>query len=382
MEREKLKNKYLLYIILTVLLAGSYWFLAVSQVRAARLYFQPSRESLNIGKSSLVELRLDTEDEYINAGEITITYPQSLLLAANFFDASSIFDIFITRPTITTEGEIFLSGGTSAPFNGDGLILKIAFLAEAEGQATVGISAESKILVADGQGSIANLKSEPVVFVISSLTGGITGVDSPVVSSPTHPNPIQFYSSNQVVVTWELTDDYEYSYTFSKLIEIPDDEPEERVSSVSFFDVEDGIYFFNLKAINIVTGQAGSTVNFRIMIDTTPPENVKISVEKVATGSVVAVVFSDKTSGVEALEFKVKGQDDFQKSESQFFVVDNTEDITIRVYDKAGNFTERTFRVSDATKFYLIVIILLVVAALIVYFLIQRQRHLKNLAMI
>ena len=371
------KTKF--YIIF--LLALSFW-LVIAEAQAARLYFQPSNESLTVGESSLVELRLDTEDEYINAGEITINYPQFLLKAANIFEGSSIFDVFITRPAVVEEGEIFLSGGASTPFNGDGLLLKIAFLAEAEGQAIVGISAESKVLVADGQGSVANLKNEPVVFVISSLTGGITGVDSPVVSSPTHPNPIQFYSSNQVVVTWELTDDYEYSYTFSKLIEIPDDEPEERVSSVSFFDVEDGIYFFNLKAINTVTGQAGSIINFRIMIDTIPPESVKISVEEAATGSVVAVVSSDKTSGVEALEFKTKEHSNFQRSESQFFVVDNAEGVTIRVYDKAGNFTERMFKVSDATRFYLIVIILVIAMALIVYFLIQRQRHLKNLAMI
>ena len=372
-------------LIIFLLVAGS-WSL-VSEAQAARLYFSPSNESLNVGESSLVELRLDTEDEYINAGEISIIYPQSLLIAANLFEGSSIFDVFITRPTIIKEGEIFLSGGASTPFNGDGLILKIAFLAEAEGQAIAGISAESKVLVADGQGSVASLKNETLVFTLTaSRSSGSSGggfVNSiPIVSSPTHPNPTQFYSSNQVVVTWELADDYEYSYTFSKLIEIPDDEPEERVSSVSFFDVEDGIYFFNLKAINTVTGQASSTVNFRIMIDTTPPESVKISVEEVATGSVVAIVSLDKTSGVEALEFKTKEQSDFQRSESQFFIIGPTEEITVRVYDKAGNFAERVFKVNEASKLYILVIIIVALMALIVYFLIQRQRHLKNLAMI
>ena len=303
MHTNKIKIAYLLIVV--AVLFGVYLILVVPEAQAARLYFSPSSESLNVGGSSLVELRLDTEDEYINAGEISIIYPQSLLIAANLFEGSSIFDVFITRPTIIKEGEIFLSGGASTPFNGDGLILKIAFLAEAEGQAIAGISAESKVLVADGQGSVASLKNETLVFTLtaSRSSGGGGFVNSiPTVSSPTHPNPTQFYSSNQVVVTWELADNYEYSYTFSKLIEIPDDEPEERVSSVSFFDVEDGIYFFNLKPINNITGQAGSVANFRIMVDITPPEKVDISIsEGDATTSIVAVASFDKTSGIETL---------------------------------------------------------------------------------
>ncbi|RJQ14833.1 hypothetical protein C4553_00025 [Candidatus Parcubacteria bacterium] len=370
------KNKLL---IIGIIVLG--FCILVPDALAARLYFKNAADTVVVGSSRLIELRLDTEGEYINAGEVVVSYQPDFFDAVELYESSSIFDIFITRPVILNNEKVFLSGGATNAFQGDGLILTTAFVAKKVGQTQISAS-QAEMIIADGQGSLANLKIEPLTIdVVEEDPQNITisGKIALIVSSPTHPVQTKFYSSNQVVLTWNLEDAYEYSYAFSRQIEEPDDIPEERVSSVSFFDLEDGIYFFNLKAVEKDTGQKAAFTSFRVMVDTEPPEAIKVAFSRVdATTTLVAVNPQDKTSGVDIIEYRFEGEEKFERLDQFYFVAPQSEKIIIRVYDRAGNFTERVFEDKKDLVFGLWGLIGGFLIGIIVYFAVQhlvRRKH-------
>lgn len=351
---------------------------------AARLYFNAQRESVLVGESRLFEIRLDSEGEYINAGEIEISYPKDIIRVSEIYDGSSIFDIFIARPKVISEGTIFLSGGASSPFIGDGLIGVVAFEGIHAGEGVFVIGDSSRVLLADGQGNEVVLqKGQKQIQVVSFDTkggsgSGASGVAAPKLFSPTHPNPAVFYPFDQAVVTWELSDDYEYSYVLSKRVEEPDDIVEDRVSSVSFLKLEDGIYFFNLKPIQKGTGFVVPFASLRIMVDTTPPETVRIATNRDSANTsttIIALTSSDKTSGIDRFEFKTDVAGEYVESAVPFFEIENAKRLFVRVYDKAGNVTEKEFVLSREYSFWFLGVLTGILIGLAAYFFFDRRRH-------
>jgi hypothetical protein len=327
-----IKNKISLFLISIF----SFWFLA-SGVLAAEVYFISDLDEVYVGDDFLVEVRLDTEGEVINAGEVGIIFDKKVT-ALDVSDGSSAFNIFVTRPIILKEeSKVFFAGGASVPFSGDVLLARVIFRAKAPGDISVVLSDDSRFVLGDGKGTVANLVSRELDLKV--LTDRPVGL--PVVFSSTHSDQSRFYNNSQAVIQWDREIGYRYSFILAKgEKEEPDDTPEEEINSTLFTDLEDGIYWFGIKTIDRHNSM-GPVTFFRFMIDTTPPENLKASFNQDNLGRVlVALASTDKTSGIDYYEIETP-EGIFEQADSNLLTIDKFVAITVKVFDKAGNILEK-----------------------------------------
>ena len=92
---EKQKIKLLLAISLTLAV-----FSFPSLTLAAILYLTPSVQTVHQGDSFVAEVRLDTENEEINAVEISLVSPANLLEFVDFSKGDSILTLWADEPKI------------------------------------------------------------------------------------------------------------------------------------------------------------------------------------------------------------------------------------------------------------------------------------------
>ncbi len=109
----------------------------------------------------------------------------------------------------------------------------------------------------------------------------------------------------------------------------------------------DGTYYFHLERVGDTADD--DRVHHKVMIDTTPPKNVNIRVDakEVRVGDVVRVQFSaeDGESGMQNIFYVDLGNKLFLPvgKETYIPVLNAGElEIRLRVYDRAGNYAEKT----------------------------------------
>jgi hypothetical protein len=148
---------------------------------AAMLYFQPVEGDYYQDETFLVEIRLDVEEECVNAVDVNLAFPNDVLEALDFSKGGSILTIWLKEPEISREqGTISFSGGIPGGFCGilpgdpgkSNLLGKIAFKIKEFSKehllAELRFSDASQVLLNDGFGTPAELKTEKAAFNILS----------------------------------------------------------------------------------------------------------------------------------------------------------------------------------------------------------------------
>lgn len=86
---------------------------------AALLYIDPGVQSYGVGDTFVADVRVDNEDECVNAASVEIIYPTRSLRAVDFSRGDSIFTLWTEDPTIDTEaGRVTFSGGVPGGYCG------------------------------------------------------------------------------------------------------------------------------------------------------------------------------------------------------------------------------------------------------------------------
>lgn len=213
-------------------------------------------------------------------------------------------------------------------------------------------------------------------------------VEGLLIYSSSHPDQKNWYNTNTVVLNWSkevgVTD---FSYTLDENpYTIPDDISEGSNNSITYRGLEDGIWYFHLKAKK--NGSWWKVAHFLIKIDTTNPTDFSLSIKPsfhlpffktlfTLREKPLAVFFaSDETSGVEHYEIKYdditwwrsnKKQGEFREAESPFqmpHLAMGKYLITVRAYDAAGNFEDKT-QVVIVISIWVIIITLLLIGGII-----------------
>ncbi|HUW71870.1 MAG TPA: hypothetical protein VMV66_01600 [Candidatus Humimicrobiaceae bacterium] len=151
---------------------------------AAILYLDPSQGELFQEDTFLVEIRIDVEEECINAIGAKINFPQDVLEAVDFTQGNSIILLWVEPPVVEQEsGLIYFSGvvpgGYCGRLPGDpglsNLIGRIVFrvkdrpeLEPTEEIAKVYFSGDTEVLLNDGLGTVAPLTVRGASFKIFS----------------------------------------------------------------------------------------------------------------------------------------------------------------------------------------------------------------------
>ena len=323
-----------------------------SETMAARISVLPSTQSISEGESAIFEVRLNTEREQINAlelhGQVTSGAGQMMKIEKS----ESIFSVFPELPMFSGDSFSFF-GAIPNGFVGEGVVGRITVTGKRLGEFSIMFSTSSRVFLNSNSNLPADL----------SFAGGTLKVlpkDSSYIAlrSETHPNQGEWSLEKSFQIAWDTKEDENYSYRISKLAdELPDAVPDMPVGDIKFRNLDDGIYYFSVCAVE--NGKCGQISKYRAMIDTTPPEWVSIDIgpgtEETAGKRSVSFLAQDKGSGIQRYEasFEIDGE---LKTASSPIILESNARGTLRLiaFDAAGNNIERMVIIpSEKTNTYL-----------------------------
>ena len=320
-------------------------------VEGATLYLTPQSQTVYQGDSFIVEVRINTEDEEINAVEVGLTFPGDLLEVVDFSKGNSILQLFATEPKIQN-GEISFLGGVPGGFNGEGLLAKISFLGKEIRKSKISFKETSQVLLNDGKGTPAELTLLEGNYEIIKKPEGL-----PIISSRSHQDQNKWFKNNNFHLRWDLIEEAQYSYllSYDPLAE-PDETPDRPegeliwMGDMKYEGLEDGIYYFSLK--QKLPGKDWSrSLSYRAMVDATSPEVFTLEIGEdpsLFEGKYfLSFATQDKMSGIDYYEIK-EGKIDWKKVTSPYLLEDQAlgKKIVVRAYDKAGNYQDSEIKPS------------------------------------
>lgn len=166
----------------TLLLVG----LVLSPVgaHAASLYLDPDSASYGPGDTFMVAVRVDNEDECINAGEIHISYPKTALRAVDVSRGDSMFTLWIEEPQIDHgKGAVHFAGGVPGGYCGriqgdpalSNVLGRIVFtvIQTDDKKAAIDLLPQSALYLNDGLGTQAILKTSGTQVTLLPEAKGI-----------------------------------------------------------------------------------------------------------------------------------------------------------------------------------------------------------------
>ncbi len=348
------------------LVLWSLLFFAIADPAYAAPLALPQQGSYAVGETFVVPVHVSTEaGESINAVQGTLTYPTDKLQVLSL-DKEGIIDFWIADPVFSnTNGTVSFEGIAHNPgFTGqNGRTLSIRFKVLTAGTASLAFESAA-VFANDGKATnvltdatgvsmtligLASAAPAPVTSAAPSETpknGPVAGE----ISSPTHPDPTQWYASKDVRLAWtnprgatavRVTADRLPSSVPTSLYEPP-------ISSKNL-SLDDGVWYFHVQARGAKGW--GPVSHFKIQIDTTPPDPMNILFPHGSTTAdprpVALFNTTDDLSGIDFYTVTVNGGSTFRlnttevKSNPYALPAQDPGDgkMLVVAHDKAGNTT-------------------------------------------
>lgn len=354
-----------IYIISSLILGG---LLFAFHSQAATLYLSTKTESVAIGDTIEVDVKIDSEDISFNAAQANIKFPPEIL-EISFLDRSkSVFNFWLEEPNFSnSNGSVGFIGGSTAGFSGKSLqILKIVFKVKEIGTANL-IFAEGAITANDGGGT--NILSEMRGIQISSIPKQqLIEISRPIqiirppapsrnlpqrpdIKIPLYPDSQRWHNfTSPFFVQWELPPDV--TGVSTALNQSPGFIPfrsEGLFESKQFPALEDSIWYIHVRFRNNVGW--GPTAHYRVAIDTAPPLSFTVGIagETASDNPQPTVIYQtgDALSGLDHYEVKINGKS--TTTLHSFLTFDPLPPkkylIRAKAADKAGNATESALEI-------------------------------------
>ncbi len=333
----------------------------------ASIFFSPEKQTVVTGATFNVSIYLNTYQNPANALDLTIQFPPDLLSVVQPSTGNSVIGIWLQPPSYSnSDGTIHISGVIpNGITTGGGLITTITFRALAPGNATVGVSDLSTVLANDGQGTpMATQFGQGTYTIMPTPPSGIT------IFSLTHPFSNQWYNNASPILGWNKGNGADaFSYLIDdKPFTVPDNKVETTSTSMAYQNLNDGIWYFHIKARK--NGMWGPTTNFLLRIDTQPPAEFTPTVDMTTTAFkkvIVSFFTTDALSGINHYEVGVINAEAsstaspvFVESQSPYaFSYENPVShhfhVVVRAMDNAGNVRDEYVDVNVPTSFDLFV---------------------------
>ena len=336
---------------------------------AAVLSISPAAIDVTQGDTVTVSVRLDTQDQAVNAVQTTVRFPSDKLKLISAVPGS-IFSLMTPNSPFIDTGKVSFSAGAVSPgFTGkSGTVMTLKFSAQTTGAAAITFDS-SKVLLNDGSGtdalnnsigatiSIAEQKVVPVVEPVvetpeTSETPVVTETSNsklPEVTSISTPDQNNWYSTHNISLLWTRP---EKAYGFSfNLDQKPNGEPNDSLDTTvttnkTYTSIEDGTWYFHIKSRGASANSPFSQIaTFRVNLDTVAPSQPTINLianigAKGDYGFVTNFASQDQISGI--ANYKVLVDDLLVSTTASTSVVlgpikTGTHKITVTAVDKAGN---------------------------------------------
>lgn len=398
----KKSNKIL---IISILLPGLFFPMVLVQaaprtiqIQASQLLphvevsFAPQAGTFVEGSTFQVPILINTKGTSINGIDLKIGFDADRLSIVQPSNGKSIIGVWVEPPAYdNARGTAsFVGVIPNGITTSSGLIGTITFIAKSPGRAVVNFKSNSAILVNDGLGSDATTNFGRAEYdVIPKPPEGV------VIYSVTHPSESTWYNNNNPFFTWDKEPGVTgFSYVLDNK---PSTIPENRVltteTSKAYESLNDGLYYFHIKAIK--NGAWGTTGTFLVRIDTTPPADFKPRAEYVVAAiiaverTLLSFFTTDNLSGVDHYEVGIIDKSQpvtespvFTVAESPFqvpLVGAGKLRVIVRAFDKAGNIKDESLDVqapfvisqfiTDYATYILLGILLLAMSMLLIHYL-------------
>ncbi|MDD5551684.1 MAG: cohesin domain-containing protein [Candidatus Pacebacteria bacterium] len=390
-----MKRKFILFFSLLIFII----FISVSSVNAqgAVLNFSPKTKTTFVGSTFDVDIILDTKNQYINAIQVDLRFPQDKIQIVEPFSGKSIIQIWTSPPDYSNiDGTLSLRGGIPNPGikTSSGLIFKVKFRAKSPGEANLYFSGSSKILLNDGKGT-----ELPISTVGGKYTIKIPPPKGPFVYSTTHPDQEKWYRDNNPIILWkEDTGVTDYSYVLTREpTTIPDNVSEGIKNSTYYENIESGFWYFHIKSKK--AGNWGGVTTFLLRIDNQSPADFEIQCDTPRTSSprpVISFLTTDVHSGVDYYEVKIinlskPGEQEIYPFSEQISpyqlpkLEKGTYQVIVRAFDKAGNWKDGKIKIEIVSPWisfmgsrgisirgvlipwYLLLLLLIIISGIIIF---------------
>ncbi len=343
MKKRLLLAAILLLSPLASLLSLSHWAPKSTTAHAAggaSFYASPSAGSYNVGDVIRVGIMINSAGQAINAGEATVTWTPGL----QYSFVSTSGSIFTTWASgggagpVGSGSSVYFSGGLASPgYNGSGgRVVTVIFNATTPGTFNVNV-AGSQILANDGMGTNVLCCSSGATFTVNTPKPPVPLL---TINSKTHPNEDAWYTGHHVELNWYATTAVgNYSFSVDHNAGTVPSSPNNATINTTY-DLDEGVWYFHLKGSN-QTG--GSTVNFLIHIDSSPPADFNVTMDSGGNPSNPSpkanFSASDAVSGIDHYTASIDGGGAFALNPGDPVPKQHPGDHTIVVtaFDKAGN---------------------------------------------
>ncbi|MFH1401566.1 MAG: cohesin domain-containing protein [Parcubacteria group bacterium] len=328
------------------------------EAAGASFYLSPNAGTFYVGNTFDVSVFVNTGDNNVNAVQAVLKFDPKKLQIASPTAGKSFISVWIAQPSYSNiEGTASFQGGIPSPGinTSSGLVSTITFRAISPGETTISFSDSSQILLDDGKGT----------NILTSVSRGVYRLsvpppEGPEVFSSTHPDQNKWYKNNNPTFSWIKEEGFsDFSYDLNEDPQgIPDSISDGSSTSVSYQEIDGGIWYFHIKAKK--AGIWGGTSHYLAQIDNAPPANFTPKVDPSTKTSVLQPIISfittDALSGFSHFELKViditPGQD---SQESGFFTEVSGPYklpslkigkylLVVRAFDNAGNWRDSSVK--------------------------------------
>jgi hypothetical protein len=324
-------------------------FNASQLVPRIEMGFSPRNGSFVEGSTFDIPVLINTRGASINGIELRLSFDRDRLEIVKPSSGQSIIGVWVEPPSydntrgLATYIGVIPNGITTSAGN----VGTITFRAKRTGRAVVSVAATSKILLNDGQGTEAQVDFGRAEYVIITKAP-----DSVRIYSETHPYPSEWYNNDSPVIYWDTDEGVAgFSYVLdNQPATIPENENKGLSPTAAFEDLDDGLWYFHIKAYK--NGVWGTTGHFLMRIDTAPPAEFKpeadylLAAAALTERALVSFFTTDNLSGVDHYEVGIIDRNQpvtvspaFVQAESPFQVplVSDDLNVIVRAVDKAGN---------------------------------------------
>ena len=337
---------------------------SLAQASNASLHLSPNSGTFYVGNTFDVSILLNTGKNNVNAIKADLKFNPKKLQIVNPATGTSFISIWAIPPFYSnTDGKMSFQGGIPSPGinTSSGSALTVTFRAVEPGEATIYFLDSSKVLLDDGKGT----------NILNSLGNGkyiisLPPPEGPNISSSTHPDQNKWYKNNNITLFWDKKDKItDFSYTLDNCpYGLPDEESEGDKSSVSYSGLEDGIWYFHIKAKE--DGNWGGISHYLAKIDNNNPASFDIKVSPSTRTSfsqpIISFITTDFFSEVDYYKVKVVDVTADHENKKEAFYIETTSPyqlpildvgkylIMVRAYDKAGNWRKESIEIEIAPE--------------------------------
>lgn len=335
-----------------------------ARAQKASLYFVPSSGTYTVGSTFLIQVKVNSGGVAINAADGTIIFDPDKLEVTRLSKEGSIFSLWVQEPTFSNSlGTINFAGGKPSPgfIGAAGTIFNIYFRAKTAGTANLNFASGS-VLADDGKGTniLGSLGTGVYTLVAKEVEtlppkeeyvpkATLGPPEAPIVSFANCPDENRWCSNNSPVFEWKLPPDVtQISFGIDQNPTTNPKEIFDAKNSVSFSNLEDGIWYFHINFKNDYGW--GKLTHRKLMIDTKPPLPFEIKVEqkdKTDPRPILYFETTDELSGIEYYEVKIGEGEAIQVRGITLAnplqlppQAPGKHKILVRAFDKAGNFAD------------------------------------------